>query len=99
MAPPPPPPPAGPSTSSPLPPPPSPAAASPSVVAALVSQDNDDDADFDIEKLLSEEASLLSREQEVERVLKAFKLNPYEILDLTLGRDTTPEMIRESLHL
>ncbi|ESK94698.1 chaperone regulator [Moniliophthora roreri MCA 2997] len=38
--------------------------------------------DEDIEKLLSREASALQREIEVERILKAFKLNPYDILDL-----------------
>ncbi|KAK7690907.1 hypothetical protein QCA50_006010 [Cerrena zonata] len=36
-----------------------------------------------IEKLLSREATAFQREVEVERILKAFKLNPYEILDLT----------------
>lgn len=38
--------------------------------------------DFDIDRILNQEASLLSREQEVLRVLAAFKLNPYEILEL-----------------
>ncbi|KAI0694627.1 DnaJ-domain-containing protein [Cytidiella melzeri] len=38
--------------------------------------------DVDIEKLLSREANAFQREIEVERILKAFKLNPYEILDL-----------------
>ncbi|KAI0784603.1 DnaJ-domain-containing protein [Abortiporus biennis] len=36
----------------------------------------------DVEKLLSREATAFQRELEVERILKAFKLNPYEILDL-----------------
>ncbi|KAH9838496.1 DnaJ-domain-containing protein [Rhodofomes roseus] len=36
----------------------------------------------DVEKLLSREATAFQREIEVERILKAFKLNPYEILDL-----------------
>ncbi|KZT73678.1 DnaJ-domain-containing protein, partial [Daedalea quercina L-15889] len=36
----------------------------------------------DIEKLLSREATAFQREMEVERILKSFKLNPYEILDL-----------------
>lgn len=36
----------------------------------------------DIEKLLSREASAFQRELEVERILKAFKLNPYDILDI-----------------
>ncbi|KAJ8521381.1 hypothetical protein ONZ45_g1950 [Pleurotus djamor] len=36
----------------------------------------------EIEKLLSREASAFQREVEVERILKAFKLNPYEMLDL-----------------
>ncbi|TFK33240.1 hypothetical protein BDQ12DRAFT_769070 [Crucibulum laeve] len=36
----------------------------------------------EIEKLLSREASAFQREIEVERILKAFKLNPYDILDI-----------------
>ncbi|EJD06455.1 DnaJ-domain-containing protein [Fomitiporia mediterranea MF3/22] len=36
----------------------------------------------ELEKLLNREASALNRELEVERILKAFKLNPYEILDI-----------------
>ncbi|GAA5936097.1 uncharacterized protein JCM15063_002709 [Sporobolomyces koalae] len=39
-----------------------------------------DDLEFD--KILNAEASLLSRESEVMRVLACFKLNPYEILEL-----------------
>ncbi|KAH9935243.1 DnaJ domain-containing protein [Amylocystis lapponica] len=50
-------------------------------------------ADVDIEKLLSREANAFQREMEVERILKAFKLNPYEILDLT--EDATPEEIKK----
>ncbi|EKM58283.1 uncharacterized protein PHACADRAFT_140077 [Phanerochaete carnosa HHB-10118-sp] len=38
--------------------------------------------DVDIEKLLNREATAFQREIEVERILKAFKLNPYEILDI-----------------
>ncbi|KIJ66992.1 hypothetical protein HYDPIDRAFT_108971 [Hydnomerulius pinastri MD-312] len=38
--------------------------------------------DTDLEQLLSREASAFQRELEVERILKAFKLNPYDILDL-----------------
>ncbi|KAI9573998.1 DnaJ-domain-containing protein [Boletus coccyginus] len=36
----------------------------------------------ELEQLLSREASAFQREVEVERILKAFKLNPYDILDL-----------------
>jgi len=36
----------------------------------------------DVEKLLNREASAFQRELEVERILKAFKLNPYDILDI-----------------
>jgi DnaJ family protein C protein 8 len=86
-----------------VPPPPPPVssssnAAPPEVISAALETQNgiDDDDDLDIEKLLAEEASLLTREQEVERVLKAFKLNPYEILDLPFGKQTTTDMIRES---
>ncbi|GAA6059715.1 hypothetical protein JCM10212_000243 [Sporobolomyces blumeae] len=39
-----------------------------------------DDAEFD--RILNQEATLVSREQEVMRVIGAFKLNPYEILEL-----------------
>ncbi|CAL1716343.1 unnamed protein product [Somion occarium] len=38
--------------------------------------------DDEVERLLSREATAFQREVEVERILKAFKLNPYEILDL-----------------
>ncbi|CCM01394.1 uncharacterized protein FIBRA_03445 [Fibroporia radiculosa] len=47
----------------------------------------------DIEKLLSREATAFQREIEVERILKAFKLNPYEILDIT--EDATAEEIKK----
>ncbi|GBE88382.1 J domain-containing protein [Sparassis crispa] len=49
--------------------------------------------DVDIEKLLSREANAFQREMEVERILKAFKLNPYEILDIT--EDATPEDVKK----
>ncbi|KAG6334648.1 hypothetical protein ID866_4444 [Astraeus odoratus] len=39
-------------------------------------------ADADLEQVLSREASAFQRELEVERILKAFKFNPYDILDL-----------------
>ncbi|KAG5646988.1 hypothetical protein DXG03_001712 [Asterophora parasitica] len=39
-------------------------------------------SDTELEKLLSREASAFNREVEVERILKAFKLNPYDILDI-----------------
>ncbi|KAG5651362.1 hypothetical protein H0H81_008931 [Sphagnurus paluster] len=38
--------------------------------------------DAEVEKLLNREASAFNREVEVERILKAFKLNPYDILDI-----------------
>ncbi|KAJ3570494.1 hypothetical protein NP233_g4373 [Leucocoprinus birnbaumii] len=47
----------------------------------------------DIEKLLNREASAFQREVEVERILKAFKLNPYDILDLEIS--ATPEDIKK----
>ncbi|KAL9714392.1 DnaJ subfamily C member 8 [Leucoagaricus gongylophorus] len=47
----------------------------------------------DIEKLLNREASAFQREVEVERILKAFKLNPYDILDLEFS--ATPEDIKK----
>ncbi|ETW83209.1 hypothetical protein HETIRDRAFT_439694 [Heterobasidion irregulare TC 32-1] len=39
-------------------------------------------SDAELEKLLNREASAFQRELEVERILQAFKLNPYDILDL-----------------
>lgn len=38
--------------------------------------------DLDLDKVLSREASAFQRDVEVERILKAFKLNPYEVLDI-----------------
>ncbi|KXN88605.1 J domain-containing protein spf31 [Leucoagaricus sp. SymC.cos] len=49
--------------------------------------------DDDIEKLLNREASAFQREVEVDRILKAFKLNPYDILDLDFS--ATPEEIKK----
>ncbi|VDC07503.1 unnamed protein product [Peniophora sp. CBMAI 1063] len=49
--------------------------------------------DAELEKLLSREASAFQREVEVERILKAFKLNPYDILDL--DETATPEMVKK----
>ncbi|GAA5895844.1 hypothetical protein JCM6882_001394 [Rhodosporidiobolus microsporus] len=66
-----------PSTSQPAPPPTAPPADDPALL----------DLDFDereLEKILNQEASQVTREAEVLRVLGAFKLNPYEILDLNL---------------
>ncbi|KZV73038.1 DnaJ-domain-containing protein [Peniophora sp. CONT] len=50
-------------------------------------------SDADLEKLLNREASAFQREVEVERILKAFKLNPYDILDL--DETATPEMVKK----
>ncbi|CAG8488343.1 9351_t:CDS:2 [Acaulospora morrowiae] len=38
--------------------------------------------ELDIEKYLATEATQLQKDQEVERILTAFKLNPFDILDL-----------------
>ncbi|KAI0044039.1 DnaJ-domain-containing protein [Auriscalpium vulgare] len=46
----------------------------------------------ELEKLLNREASAFQRELEVERILGAFKLNPYDILDLT--ESARPEDIK-----
>ncbi|KAL8280196.1 hypothetical protein RQP46_007526 [Phenoliferia psychrophenolica] len=48
--------------------------------AASTSAQTIDDAEID--RILNSEASLLNREQEVMRVIGAFKLNPYEVLEL-----------------
>ncbi|GLB40319.1 putative dnaJ molecular chaperone homology domain [Lyophyllum shimeji] len=49
--------------------------------------------DEELEKLLSREASAFNREVEVERILKAFKLNPYDILDI--DESATQEEIKK----
>ncbi|KAJ7650189.1 DnaJ domain-containing protein [Roridomyces roridus] len=49
--------------------------------------------DAEIDKLLSREASALQREMEVERIFKAFKLNPYDILDI--DESSTNEEIKK----
>ncbi|KAA1467644.1 DnaJ-domain-containing protein [Dentipellis sp. KUC8613] len=49
--------------------------------------------DAELEKLLNREASAFQRELEVERILKAFKLNPYDILDL--DETVTPEGVKK----
>ncbi|KAK0469711.1 chaperone regulator [Desarmillaria tabescens] len=49
--------------------------------------------DAELEKLLSREASAFQREVEVERILKALKLNPYDILDL--DESATPDDIKK----
>ncbi|PFH52928.1 hypothetical protein AMATHDRAFT_138681 [Amanita thiersii Skay4041] len=49
--------------------------------------------DEDLEKLLNREASAFQREVEVERILKAFKLNPYDVLDI--GEIASPEDIKK----
>ncbi|KAG5339810.1 J domain-containing protein spf31 [Termitomyces sp. T112] len=46
----------------------------------------------ELEKLLSREESAFNREVEVERILKAFKLNPYDVLDIE--ENATPEAIK-----
>ncbi|KAI0078798.1 DnaJ-domain-containing protein [Panus rudis PR-1116 ss-1] len=47
----------------------------------------------EIERLLNREATAFQREIEVDRILKAFKLNPYEILDLP--ETATPEDVKK----
>jgi len=49
--------------------------------------------DDELEKLLNREATEFTRELEVERILKAFKLNPYDILDL--DEEATAEEIKK----
>ncbi|EKM78101.1 hypothetical protein AGABI1DRAFT_42222 [Agaricus bisporus var. burnettii JB137-S8] len=57
------------------------------------SSDSKKQSTDDIEKLLNREASAFQREVEVERILKAFKLNAYDILDLDVA--ATPEDIKK----
>jgi len=47
----------------------------------------------EIDKLLNRETAALQREAEVERILKAFKLNPYDILDI--DESSTAEEIKK----
>ncbi|TEB34511.1 chaperone regulator [Coprinellus micaceus] len=49
--------------------------------------------DGEIDRLLSRQANALQREVEVERILKAFKLNPYDIIDV--DENATPEEIKK----
>ncbi|KAI8450224.1 hypothetical protein BY996DRAFT_7400354 [Phakopsora pachyrhizi] len=49
--------------------------------------------DQEIENILKGEESLLTREQEVERVVGAFKFNPYEVLDLDM---TDPSSVTDT---
>ncbi|THV07318.1 DnaJ-domain-containing protein, partial [Dendrothele bispora CBS 962.96] len=56
------------------------------------------EADKELEKLLSREASAFQRDIEVDRILKAFKLNPYDILDLDESA-TQDDVKRKYRHL
>lgn len=47
-----------------------------------------DDAELD--RILNQEATLVMREEEMMRVLRAFKLNPYDILDLDWNPHNKP---------
>ncbi|TRM64362.1 hypothetical protein BD626DRAFT_491559 [Schizophyllum amplum] len=47
----------------------------------------------EVDKLLAREATAFQRDVEVERILKAFKLNPYDILDLEAS--CSPEEIKK----
>jgi len=49
--------------------------------------------DLDIDKLLNDEATEINREKEMFRVLSAFKLNPYEILDIQLTTVTDQDAV------
>ncbi|KAJ7285106.1 chaperone regulator [Mycena rebaudengoi] len=51
------------------------------------------ETEAEIDRLLSREASALQRELEVDRILKAFKLNPYDILDI--DESSTAEEIKK----
>jgi len=41
--------------------------------------------DPNLDKVIAKDASDFIRELEVERIIRAFKLNPYDILDLPVG--------------
>ncbi|KLO12743.1 DnaJ-domain-containing protein [Schizopora paradoxa] len=47
----------------------------------------------ELERLLNREATAFNRELEVDRILKAFKLNPYEILDVDVT--ITPDGVKK----
>ncbi|CAG8434479.1 7366_t:CDS:2 [Scutellospora calospora] len=50
--------------------------------------------DLDIDKYLATEATQLQKDQEVERILSAFKLNPFDVLDL--ASDCTEKDIKNA---
>ncbi|KAG9102607.1 hypothetical protein FRC06_001650 [Ceratobasidium sp. 370] len=54
---------------------------------------NDTSLTADLDKLLAREATAFQRDIEVERILKAFKLNPYDLLGLDTG--ATPADIKK----
>lgn len=69
--------------------------------APKLDQGPDDQLLFDdkeLDRIFNQEASLVQREQEVVRVLAAFKLNPYDILDLDHmpGANVSDQDIRAS---
>ncbi|KAJ6513138.1 DnaJ domain-containing protein [Mycena sanguinolenta] len=49
--------------------------------------------DAELERLLSKTASSIASSEEVERMLKSFKLNPFDILDI--DESSTPEEIKK----
>lgn len=59
----------------------------------MTSTTTTNDEHQEIDNILKGEESILTREQEVERVIAAFKLNPYEILELDM---TNPSSVTES---
>ncbi|KAJ7274289.1 DnaJ-domain-containing protein [Mycena haematopus] len=51
------------------------------------------DTEAEIDRLLSKTASSIASSEEVERMLKSFKLNPFDILDI--DESSTPEEIKK----
>jgi len=67
-------------------------------MAEVNSSSNPAASDAEIDRLLKSEATALQREVEVDRILNAFKLNPYNILDLELTA-TTEDINKRYRHL
>jgi len=67
-------------------------------MAEVNSSSNPTASDAEIDRLLKSEATALQREVEVDRILNAFKLNPYNILDLELTA-TTEDIKKRYRHL
>jgi len=67
-------------------------------MAEVNSSSNPTASDAEIDRLLKSEATALQRQVEVERILNAFKLNPYDVLDLEMTA-TAEDVKKKYRHL